>query len=89
MGGQDASIVIVKSMAGRCTAMSKAVNFHGRVIGNVIVKLNSIIKIIKITKTVFLRWQRVVWGSRSQDLLGEWRLKTRTLSPPEIYLEGT
>ena len=43
MGGQDASIVIIKSAAGRCTAMNEAVSFHGRVIGNIIVKLNSII----------------------------------------------
>ena len=43
MGGQDASIVIIKSAAGRCTAMNEAVSFHGRVIGKIIVELNSII----------------------------------------------
>ena len=41
--GQDAQINMNKSAAGRCTAMSKAVSFQGRVIGYIIVKVNSII----------------------------------------------
>ena len=37
-------IVVIKSVAGRCTAMNEAVSFHGRVIGNFIIKLNSMFK---------------------------------------------
>ena len=81
MGGQDAQIDIVKSAVGRCTAIGEAVSFHGRVIGIYIVKLNSIFK-IDLKANVPKQFSRTGsgWfgGSRSQDLLGEWRLKTRT-----------
>ena len=53
MGGQDARIVKVKSAAGRCAAMNVAVSFHGRVIGKIIIELNSIIKIVKLPRRFF------------------------------------
>ena len=37
IGGKDASIVIIKAVAGRCADINESVSFLGRVISKVIV----------------------------------------------------